>query len=159
MLWASSSQVSRTAISLSPQARSWSLCSLQRTRHNSTPPRNTGQSTNNIRIFERPKKFNLQSQHYSDILFWDEIEIYEPPVTKALTYTELEAYLNSDEVIELPQIPCHSQATERYIQEIAMSVTQVAGKQNQEGFIKNRIIHKTRMKTFNNKSDYQCQEE
>lgn len=88
-----------------------------------------------IRI-ETPKEFNLQCGHYSDILFWDEIDIFEPPITRSISDDALKAYASSAEIIHLPKIPSHSQATERYIQSLAEVVTKVAGHTNQEGYLK-----------------------
>lgn len=118
-----------------------------------------GRTFTEIRSFEKPKEYNYGSEHYSDILFWDRIDIHEPPVTKGISDAQIKSYMNSDIIIQLPKIPGHSQATERHIQYLSECVTKVAGHENQEGYVKNRLIHHKQMGTFNSKKNYKCKGE
>ncbi|XP_054729419.1 uncharacterized protein LOC129238420 [Anastrepha obliqua] len=69
---------------------------------------------------------NLESDKYFNVIDWDRFEPAEPPCLQFFAKDHLEALQYSNEIIELPAFPCHSQNTERFVHtvhESAMAVT------------------------------------
>lgn len=56
--------------------------------------------------------------------------------------------------IDIPEIPNHTQSCEYHIQALTETVTKVAGIENQEGHLKNKLNHRRRMGKQRYKNDY-----
>lgn len=116
--------------------------------------------SNGNRIFIKPttNQFNNESQHYSTLIDWDNFpdSITEPPFTLPLTIEDLNYYKTSDEIIEVPAIPCHSQRTEACIQVVSDAVKRVAGTERQIAEVKSILSSRENMPSFKNKRDFKC---
>uniref|UniRef100_A0A2S2QAQ6 Uncharacterized protein n=1 Tax=Sipha flava TaxID=143950 RepID=A0A2S2QAQ6_9HEMI len=72
---------------------------------------------NNIRVFTVPK-LNFKATNYTEIIFWDQVKIYEPPLTKNLDLRN---------PIKIINIPSHCQAVERNVRLVTESAVAVCG--------------------------------
>lgn len=124
-----------------------------------------------VRVFRKPitdvihpdnaQQYRYKLDHYSNIINWNEAEILEPPFTANLTDEQLKFYMNSnDEIIDIPRIPSHSQATELCVQLVKNIVKKYPGKEVQEERIKTKIFARSLNPQFKSnahrKIDYQC---
>jgi hypothetical protein len=135
---------------------------------------NESSENNTVRIFTKPlvhmkhpdeanfdpTDSNHNPDHYSKLFDWRSTQsTFEPPFTKHLSLDELKYYKNSKEdIIEVPALPCHSQATEYNVQIVKNIVTKYAGYENQDQRIKTKILSRSLNKEFDShcrKSDYQ----
>lgn len=116
---------------------------------------NSGQPQK-LRKFQKPttSQINFRCDEYYDLLFWNKITILEPPFTHKFSIEELEKFMSADAAIDLPHIPVHTQACEYFIQGLSESVTHVAGQENQEGYLKLKMMHRARMGVFTKKKDF-----
>lgn len=112
--------------------------------------------TEGLRTFAKPtkKQLNFHSDAYHELLIWDKIKVFEPPFTHQFNVEELTKFMNADEVISIPEIPLHTQACEYNIQALTESVTAVAGHQNQEGYLKTKMMHRRKMGVFQTKKNF-----
>lgn len=72
----------------------------------------------NLRTFKKlnVSQLNFECDDYVDMINWKKLVILEPPYTQKFTTEELKKFMNCDEVIEILNIPSHTQATEHCIQ-------------------------------------------
>lgn len=75
-------------------------------------------ASDGLRKFMKPCKaqFNFACHEYHELLKWNKVEVTEPPFTKNLSNVDLKHWMNSDDIISLPEIPVHSQSCEYYVQ-------------------------------------------
>lgn len=98
----------------------------------------TGQgASGNVRRFTKPKSINFNCSHYSKMISMKVDEITVPPVLRSLTREDLQDYQNSHDIIELENIPCHTQAIEQHIQITAHQARRTPNVQLQQGAIIN----------------------
>ncbi|KAK5643395.1 hypothetical protein RI129_007240 [Pyrocoelia pectoralis] len=66
-----------------------------------------------IRQFVVPT-INFEAKDYIDLIDWSNITVTEPPVTKFLTDTEIQNFIESGDhsKITFPRFPCHTQSVE-----------------------------------------------
>lgn len=129
-----------------------------------------------VRVFKKPVRLEVKHptdikkgekyrvDHYSKMINWEEAEILEPPFTFKLTDNQLTYYMNNDnEIIDIPPIPLHSQATELCVQLVKNIVVKYPGIEVQEGRIKTKIFARSLNQQFNSRSqrkaDYECFDE
>lgn len=126
-----------------------------------------------VRIFRKPRKLEVQHSdevkhnnidHYAKIIDWNETEVFEPPITNKLTVKQIKSYMeNNDQIIVVPRIPSHSQATELCVQVVKNVVRKYPGTQAQEERTKTKIFARNLNPQFTSearkKADYQCYEE
>lgn len=100
---------------------------------------NESSENNTVRIFTKPTVHmkhpdesnfdptdsNHNPDHYSKLFDWSSTQsTFEPPFIKRLSVDDLKCYKNSKEnIIEVPALPCHSQATEYNVQIVKNIVT------------------------------------
>ena len=72
-----------------------------------------------VRKFKLPKnRLNMEAKHYSEMLDWSKMkpsEITEPPLLRKYSDEELKQFSEGLIELEMSQIPCHSQAVERFV--------------------------------------------
>lgn len=125
----------------------------------------------NVRVFKKPERLEIQHieddaenpiqiDHYSKLINWTEAEIFEPPFTHNLTDDQLKNYMHSDnEIIDVPRIPSHSQATELCVQVVKNIVRKYPGKDVQEQRIKTKLYARSlnsHFKSTQKKAEFQC---
>jgi hypothetical protein len=101
------------------------------------------QDGQSIRVFNKPEiaiEFDGKYKHYTNIIDWNKENVYEPPFTRNLTKQQLIQYMDSDDIIEIPSIPSHSQYTESCVQSIKRAVVQYVGHESQDQKIQQKII-------------------
>lgn len=91
------------------------------------------------------------------MVFWDSADRYDPPVIRNISTSVVVNYFEIDdpsEYLQLPNYPCHTQATERCIRLVTDASSAVIGEENRDGFIRARINLRAMMPNFNTKSEY-----
>lgn len=88
------------------------------------------------------------------MLKWEKAPIFEPPFTRDISADVLKAHISSGEMLAIPDIPSHTQATERAVQMVNKAVKHVANTQNQIGYVLNKSLARERMPKFVTKKDY-----
>ena len=58
--------------------------------------------------------------------------------------------------LELPPLPCHTQAVERYVQEVTVAVKKVVGEERRDGLIRTKVAARKRMPKFNTKAAFKA---
>jgi len=109
-----------------------------------------------IRQFRVPL-LNFNSEDYTDLVEWQTIDRYEPPLMKHIPDKDIANYVKSNSVAEAHKIalfPCHTQATERCIRLVTEASAKVSGQTARDGFIRAGIASRQIMKTFNTKSEF-----
>lgn len=123
-----------------------------------------------VRIFRKPADLQVKHpdentqnnvDHYSKLIDWNEAELFEPPSTCNLTEMEIQCYMKNDsQIINVPRIPAHSQATELCVQVVKNIVRKYPGTESQEERAKTKIFARSLNPQFlsgaQTKADYQC---
>lgn len=125
--------------------------------------RERNEENGSARVYTKPTSINFDyednlniSEKYTDLIDWSK-EIYEPPFTKSLSIDQLNFYMYSDDVIIVPALPLHAQATEFDVQLVKNIVTRYAGHDTQEQRIQTKLIARginTEFRSSYRKSDY-----
>lgn len=110
------------------------------------------------RIFEVPK-LNFSATKYEDMIFWDDTNVSEPPLTIKFSANELKdlAENYSDSIIydsDQFKLPCHTQAVERCVKIVTEASLKVVGPIRRDGYIRNKIISQKNMPKFASKCDF-----
>jgi len=109
-----------------------------------------------VREFRIPP-INFEAKDYTELVEWQQIDRYEPPLTKHISDEEIVACIKSHDatqVHELEKFPCHTQATERCVRLVTEASASVCGQSSRDGFIRAGILSRGIMKTFNTKSEF-----
>jgi hypothetical protein len=85
----------------------------------------------------RVPALNFQATKISQLCPWEGASVTEPCITTGLTNEELLKF--TETALELPNIPCHSQAVEREVKLTTQSSAAVSGIDNQQGFAFNVV--------------------
>lgn len=108
-----------------------------------------------IREFKVPR-LNFEAKDYSDLIFWSECVITQPPLLAGHD-EEILAHLSEYES-EIRQnietFPCHTQAVERCVKLVTEAAGQICGGSNRDGYIKSKIQSRSIMPQFETKGDY-----
>ena len=99
-------------------------------------------SSGSIRKFRVPS-LNFHAEDYTDLVEWQAIDRYEPPLMKHLSDDEVAASVKTNEsahVRAIAQFPCHTQATERCIRLVTEASAAVCCQDARDGFIRARIV-------------------
>lgn len=107
-----------------------------------------------VRKFNVPH-INFDCTSYTELVDWTNLDaVWEPPFTQNLSSDQLNAYENSDDIITVPEFPCHSQRTEHCVQAMSNAVKKVAGNKEQINFIKTKMAARQKYSKFNTKKDW-----
>lgn len=79
--------------------------------------------------------------------------IFEPPCTKHFTDAEIEFYMNSNDRVVLPFLPCHSQAVEYHVQAMSNACKRVENKYV-DGYMLNKLNSRMVMPEYGTKNDF-----
>ena len=77
-----------------------------------------------IREFVKPK-VNMDATSHEQHLLMDQLEPFEPPITKGIPIEDLDRQVEDYSALTFPSVPCNTQAVERMVK----LVTEVAGKE------------------------------
>ena len=77
--------------------------------------------------------------------------MHEPTALKQLLNKEIEAFQQHKLNLEHP---CHNQAVERHINLVSEASAAIAGFKNRDGLIRQKILSRKLMKTFNTKKQF-----
>lgn len=112
--------------------------------------------TTNVRYFEKPRNINFNAKHYSHLIRLDMRTISEPPILQKYNFSvqNLQELSCSDHIIEFPEIPSHTQATERYVQITAQQVQRASKCESQQGAIHNTAAYRKAMPKFDTMKDF-----
>jgi len=112
--------------------------------------------TTKIRIFQKPD-INFNAKKYEDIIDLDNIEIFEPPVCKFFTDSEIITCIDKkDNLVSkaIKGIPNHSQAVERAVKLVTTASSKVSGEDARNGVILNKLAFNNAVKEKNTKKDF-----
>lgn len=114
------------------------------------------EETRSVRFFEKPIHIDFNANHYSGLINMDLANIFEPPLLHKykLTVEDLQRLSNADDIINIEEIPSHTQATERYVQVTAQQVQRTSNIQHQQGAIHHTATFRQFMPKFRNTSDF-----
>lgn len=88
----------------------------------------------------------------------DDNELSEPPFTRGIPYEHLKAYFededDEDPPLPDPNIPCHIQGTERYVQ-LVSNVSKRAIHKNREGIMATTVESRSKVSRMESKQDLQ----
>jgi hypothetical protein len=118
--------------------------------------RNEHRSTTSVRQFRVPL-LNFNAEDYIDLVEWQAIDRYEPPLLKEMSDHDIQACVKVSDTTHMHKIarfPCHTQATERCIRLVTEASAAVCGQTARDGFIRARIKSRSMMKTFESKSEF-----
>lgn len=105
---------------------------------------------NVIGIFRVPT-LNYDADDWDDLIKWDEVETYEPPVTHKLSDQDIRNI--EDEPFKVPDYPVHTQGVERYIKVVTEAAASVYGYEARDGFIRAVIQAREVTRRTDTKSD------
>ena len=108
-----------------------------------------------LRNFQVPD-LNLDATTYYDMINWQECQLTEPPITVRLSDDEVSKFaLGDSQTVDFIQhFPCHTQAVERAIKLVTEASLSVAGEQQRDGLIKNKLTSRSKMAKFDSKKDF-----
>src|SRR6218665_2279684 len=71
-------------------------------------------STTTVRQFRVPK-LNFEAEDYTELVDWQSIGRYSPPVMKDMSDSEIITFVESrvTDKVDYPRFPCYTQGTER----------------------------------------------
>src|SRR6218665_2496955 len=99
-------------------------------------------STTTVRQFRVPK-LNFEAEDYTELVDWQSIGRYSPPVMKDMSDSEIITFVESrvtDKVhVDYPRFPCYTQGTERCIKLVMQASAAVCGEERRDGFINARL--------------------
>lgn len=109
-----------------------------------------------IREFVVPK-FNFSATDYIELLDWQNIDYYEPPVTTDLSEDQLKEIVHEPEssiISYIQKIPCHTQAVERAVKLVSEASLAVCDSNRRDGMIRSKLDSRAIMPKFENKKDF-----
>ena len=105
-----------------------------------------------IRTFET-QVLDFNANNYFDIIKWDDISKVTPP--PILNFYSNEQLLSASEnPLNIPTYPCHTQAFERTIKIVTHATETVYGHEERNGLILNILKNKEKYKSFFSKEEY-----
>lgn len=110
----------------------------------------------NVRFFEKPIHINFNARHYYNLINMNLANIIQPPILHKyeLTIQELQILSDADDIIEIDEIPSHTQATERYVQVTAQQVRRTSNVKLQQGAIHNTADFRKLTPKFRSSTDF-----
>src|SRR6218665_3504556 len=94
-------------------------------------------STTTVRQCRVPK-LNFEAEDYTELVDWQSIDRYSPPVMKDSEIITFVESIVTDKV-DYPRFPCHIQGTERCIKLVMQASAAVCGEERRDGFINARL--------------------
>lgn len=118
---------------------------------------NEKSSGTQIRQFLVPP-LNFKAADYTDMINWNETDRSEPPVTRHISLEDLKEFVEKPRSdrnsLEFEKYPCHTQGTERCVRLVTEASKSVCGVVQRHGFILAKLKSRSKMKTFNTKSEF-----
>lgn len=109
-----------------------------------------------VRKFKVPK-INFKCGSFIDMIQWSPEDLYEPPVTRHLTDQQIRQLMIQDDVIDVPNFPCHTQHVEHCIPAVSEAVKRVYETDNQNDYLRNKLFGRNMYSNFNSKQDWKFQ--
>lgn len=98
---------------------------------------------------------NLAATPYSSILYWPEVGMTEPPLTKHLANECLRKVVEDNKIKDLvPDEPCHTQCLERYIKLVTNASLSAIGYEARDSFIRSQIKSRRSMPVFETNKEF-----
>lgn len=103
--------------------------------------------------FVKAPKFNFHAETYLNLAPLNKPEECDPPILRDIN---LEDCLNNHKAVrQLLKFPCHSQANERYVQEVHKAVPHCASDQDVMGMVRVREAARYHQGNLKSKKDFQ----
>lgn len=90
------------------------------------------EKTKEVRAFHLPK-INFDAKHYSEMIFWNEVSVSEPPITANIEMLLTKALDLTFSY--LPKCPCQSKSVGRCVRLVSEASLAVCRQENRDGFI------------------------
>lgn len=115
---------------------------------------NSSESTE-ARKFTVPQ-LNKTATTYSSQIYWHEVEMTEPPLTKDISDEELRNVVENNNIKNIvPELPCHTQCGGKVHTTCNKCIIDsYIGYEARDGFIRNRIGSRRLMPAFETKNDF-----
>lgn len=110
----------------------------------------TSKQRNTVRIFTIPQ-LNFEAVNFEDIINWTGTTVTEPPLTAHMSDDELTEC--SNQPIQLPFYPCHTQAVERTVKLVTEASAKCFGHSTRHGWIMNVLKSRKLKPSFQSKKD------
>ncbi|KAI5751707.1 hypothetical protein M8J77_010157 [Diaphorina citri] len=115
--------------------------------------REAGESSE-VRKFNVPE-LNPTATSYNTLIYWHELTLTEPPLTKDMTAETLQTVVEENNMkVIVPELPCHTQCVERYVKLVTNASSKVVGYKARDDFIRNQIESRKSMSAFETKSNF-----
>jgi hypothetical protein len=93
-----------------------------------------------IRNFRVPQ-INFSAGDYTDLIFWTDIDVTEPPLLANLSGDNLQNIIETGETDQylFAKLPCYTQAVERCVKLVTEASLLVCGEENRHGLILSKL--------------------
>lgn len=88
------------------------------------------------------------------MIWWQNTNVTEPPLTCNLTDTGIDVLIKSKEKKIFEQLPCHTQAVKRCVKLVTEASSSVCGSNSKHCFIRAKIESRQKMPSFETKSQF-----
>ena len=92
---------------------------------------------------------NVEATTLKDLINWTKEECFEPVETCSMTKEELKVLV--DQPMEVPKYSCHTQSTERVVQQVKAAASKAVGFTRRDGYVRARAEHRQMMAAFTSK--------
>ena len=108
-----------------------------------------------VRCF-KVSEINFDATDYTDLIYWSDCIITEPPLTKSIKDEALKDMSKEEhfQTFTFDKFPCHTQSVERCVKLITEAATKVCGETWRDGYIRAKIQARRDLPTFDNKGQY-----
>lgn len=106
-----------------------------------------------IRPFKVPM-LQFHATSYDKMIDWNKELLTEPPLIKKKSNEEVHQI--EVQPLVVPKYPCHTQSVERAVKVVSEASQAVYGIDQRDGFIRQRLYSRLRMKTFSSKQDFEA---
>lgn len=108
-------------------------------------------TTDGIRLVQAPN-FNFEADRYIDLVQFDQSDECNPPILRTV---ELKDCIDDPDAVKKKlHFPCHSQANERYVQEVHKAVPLCKTDEDVMGVVRLRELSRQQQGVFKSKQDF-----
>lgn len=107
----------------------------------------------NVREYVLPK-INFDCMHYVDMINWTVWKATEPAFTRSMSHDEIMQFRTSNRILNDLNIPCHNQATERYVKDVSETTQAVSTLEKRDAMILAKLESREKRPRSDSKKDF-----